>query len=147
MFIDDFRPAPPGWQCEKTLSGALLAVFRALAQSEPIEAVSLDYCIAGAGREVVQVEGMEKPLVSLGDFYPVAQILAINSARIRLRADPKIYIHSDSPDGAADLFALLSKHFAHVCCVDSVKMYAFFCGRAPESHAKLPDPIPAKDNL
>lgn len=122
IFVDDYRPAPPGWTLAKTPSEALARVYQAAYGPDPAELISLDYCL-------------ETPDGAFGTFLPVAVLLSALPA-----CRPKIYIHSDHPDGAAEMFHILrgSGHKVHL--VDSLKMYAFYCGHQPESHALLPDP-------
>lgn len=123
IFVDDYRPAPPGWTLAKTPSEALARVYQAAYGPDPAELISLDYCL----------ETTDGPFTT---FLPVAQLIsALPNA-----FEPAVYIHSDHLDGSLEMFHLLQKAGFDVHLIDNIKMYAFYTGHQPESHALLPDP-------
>ena len=125
LFIDDYRPAPPGWTLAKTPSEAIARIYQAAYDPQPL-IVSLDYSLE----------------VSDGDFdtfLPVAQLLC--AVRPPARKRPVIYIHSDDPEGAQEMLRLLREAGQQVHLIDNIKMYAFYCGHQPEAYAILPAPL------
>lgn len=87
LFVDDYRPAPPGWTWAKNVSEAIR-----LMDNQPIEALALDHDIKD----------------STETFEPVARHFAILvRAEVQQKTTP-ISIHTGNPVGGERMLEILT---------------------------------------
>ena len=93
LFVDDFRPAPPGWHRVKNVSDAIRMM-----DNQELEALALDHDIEG----------------SVETFEPVARHFAILVLAEKQSGEIPVFIHTGNPIGGDHMVHILQ----HVGCAN-----------------------------
>ena len=102
LFLDDIRPAPPGWAVFRTAEELLAYIFDTLGGNlEQVEAMSLDHDL---GEGVMSGYGFLSRLEE-----------AAHDGKVKGLCGVSISVHSANPIGRANMMRVLEAIKRHLC--------------------------------